>query len=464
MQLVIRKHMAQTLKKLPAEVIEQERLKGAQMSVYFRWAFIVLLLLTTSMQIISGYKTESLHAFILIGIYLISNIGLGIAVQKKYDAPYLGYISAIIDLGIITFHLYYLTAQFDYIAVTAAATILIYPILFVLYTFRLNRSLLIFMVVLAIVLFNANYYYAYFQNELLYTDYLSTSPLSHFFKSVYILFIGLLCVYLQLSMEKFIGKQLSEASAKMKLHAQVKIEEQKNKYAQKLIEKEKQMTIKLEKEVKAQTEELTKANTQLLKLQKENLQSQFEVLKQQVNPHFLFNSLNVLSSLIKVEPDLAEAFTEKLSKVYRYVLENKEKDLVTLNTELDFLKAYLFLVDIRFSKKILVDINIEKSYYDYLVLPIAVQMLIENAIKHNTYSKSEPLTIDIFIDNDNNLTMTNNLRARETKMISTGVGLENIKRRYALISDKKPKFSKTDEQFIAQLPLLKADYSESQKN
>ena len=455
--------MAETLKNLPVEVIEKERLKGAQMSVYFRWVFIVLLLLTVSIQAVSGYKTESLHALILIGIYLLCNVGLGIAVHKKYDAPFLGYISAIIDLGIITFHLYYLTSQFDSIAVTSAATILIYPILFVLYTFRLNRPLLVFMVVLSIVLFNANYYFAYFQNELIYAGSLSTTPLSHTFKSVYILFLGLLCVYLQLSMEKFIGKQLSEASARMKLDAQVKIEEQKNKYAQKLIEKEKQMTIKLENEVKAQTEELTKVNTQLLKLQKENLQSQFEVLKQQVNPHFLFNSLNVLTSLIKVEPDLAEAFTEKLAKVYRYVLENKERDLVPLTTELDFLKAYLFLIDIRFSKKIMVNIKIEKSYYEYQVLPIAVQMLIENAIKHNTYSKSEPLTIEIFIDDNNNLVITNNLRARETKMISTGVGLENIMRRYTLISDRKPVFKKTEDRFIAKLPLLRAEHLENRK-
>jgi LytS/YehU family sensor histidine kinase len=102
----------------------------------------------------------------------------------------------------------------------------------------------------------------------------------------------------------------------------------------------------LEQSVAERTKQLTEANTQLLKVQKENLQSQFEVLKQQVNPHFLFNSLNVLTSLIKIDPDLAESFTERLSKVYRYVLENKEKDLVSLSTELEFLNAYLFLLEI----------------------------------------------------------------------------------------------------------------------
>lgn len=449
--------MTDSTTNISEELFQAERLKGARMSVNFRWVFIILLLMTTALQVISGYKAESTHAFVLIGIYLCCNIGLAIAVNKKYDPPFLGYISAIIDLGIITFHLYYLTTQYDYIAVTAAATILLYPIIFVLYTFRLNRPLLIFMVALTVLLFNSNYFYAYSQNELYYLQTLSTSPLSHIFKSAYILFIGFLCIYLQLSLEKFIEKQVAEASAKIKLHARVKIEEQKNKYAQKLIEKEKQMTAKLEQEVEKQAEELTHANTQVLKLQKENLQSQFEVLKQQVNPHFLFNSLNVLTSLIKADPDLAETFTEKLSKVYRYVLENKEKDLVSLSTEMDFLNAYLFLINIRFSGKIIVEIDIDSKYAEYRVLPIAVQMLIENAIKHNTYSKTNPLLINIYTDENGNLIVCNNLKARETIMASTGVGLENITRRYSLISNHVPVFTKTETHFIARLPLLKAD-------
>lgn len=449
--------MTDSTTNISEELFQAERLKGARMSVNFRWVFIILLLMTTALQVISGYKAESTHAFVLIGIYLCCNIGLAIAVNKKYDPPFLGYISAIIDLGIITFHLYYLTTQYDYIAVTAAATILLYPIIFVLYTFRLNRPLLIFMVALTVLLFNSNYFYAYSQNELYYLQTLSTSPLSHIFKSAYILFIGFLCIYLQLSLEKFIEKQVAEASAKIKLHARVKIEEQKNKYAQKLIEKEKQMTAKLEQEVEKQAEELTHANTQVLKLQKENLQSQFEVLKQQVNPHFLFNSLNVLTSLIKADPDLAETFTEKLSKVYRYVLENKEKDLVSLSTEMDFLNAYLFLINIRFSGKIIVEIDIDSKYAEYRVLPIAVQMLIENAIKHNTYSKTNPLLINIYTDENGNLIVCNNLKARETIMASTGVGLENITRRYSLISDHVTVFTKTETHFIARLPLLKAD-------
>lgn len=218
----------------------------------------------------------------------------------------------------------------------------------------------------------------------------------------------------------------------------------------------------LEEIVAERTKQLTEANTQLLKLQKENLQSQFEVLKQQVNPHFLFNSLNVLTSLIKVDPDLAESFTERLSKVYRYVLENKEKDLVSLITELEFLGAYLFLLEIRFMKKLIVSIKIDKSFYDYQILPIAIQLIIENAIKHNTFSKAKPLKIEIFVDDQNRLNIVNNLNIRETKFVSTGVGLENINRRYALVSDQKPEFVKTAEHFIAKLPLLKPERIETE--
>lgn len=215
----------------------------------------------------------------------------------------------------------------------------------------------------------------------------------------------------------------------------------------------------LEQSVAERTKELTEANTKLLKLQKENLQSQFEVLKQQVNPHFLFNSLNVLTSLIKVDPDLAESFTERLSKVYRYVLENKDKDLVNLSTEIEFLHAYLFLLEIRFMNKIVVEINVEKSWYDHLILPLAIQLIIENAIKHNTFSKSQPLQIRIYVDEDQHLIIANNLNIRETKPLSTGVGLENIIQRYALITEAKPAFSKANGHFMASLPMLKPDKS-----
>jgi PAS domain S-box-containing protein len=209
----------------------------------------------------------------------------------------------------------------------------------------------------------------------------------------------------------------------------------------------------LESRIKESSEKLTEANTQLIRLQKENLQSQFEVLRQQVNPHFLFNSLNVLTSLIKLEPDLAEKFTEHLSKVYRYVLENKDNDLVSLQTELDFLDAYIFLLNIRFMDKIDVNVNIPADKKELLILPLALQLLIENAIKHNSMSKRNPLRIEIFIDSNNILHVENTLQERESHMASTGVGLKNISHRYHLLEMQSPEFIKSETRFIAKIPL-----------
>lgn len=209
----------------------------------------------------------------------------------------------------------------------------------------------------------------------------------------------------------------------------------------------------LEKRVVSSSQQLTEANLQLVRLQKENLQSQFEVLRQQVNPHFLFNSLNVLTSLIKLEPDLAEKFTEHLSKVYRYVLENKDKDLVKLRTELEFLEAYIFLLNIRFMDKIIIEVDIDEHNKDLMILPLALQLLIENAIKHNTMSKKNPLDIRIFIEDGNILNVVNNLQERESHMVSTGLGLKNIEHRYKLLELPTPEFIKTETRFIARVPL-----------
>ncbi len=210
----------------------------------------------------------------------------------------------------------------------------------------------------------------------------------------------------------------------------------------------------LEQRVIESSESLTEARTQLINLQKENLQSQFDVLKQQVNPHFLFNSLNVLTSLIKLEPDLAEKFTEHLSKVYRYVLENKDNELVKLTTELDFLDAYIFLLNIRFMGKIVVNIRIPDDLRNCLVIPLAMQLLIENAIKHNSMSKKSPLVIEVFIDENHFLNIINNLQEREAHMASTGVGLKNIQNRYLLLNNTAPEFEKTSTHFIARIPLI----------
>ncbi len=728
--------------KLPKTLLKEEQLRGARISVYFRWVFVLLLTALLIIQYSLGHQEVSKHAIIFLSIYFLSNVFFSIALHKNYDPRYLRFLGATIDIAVISYHIYGMAQLSDYTAVSAAATIFIIPLFFVIYTFRIDRGLLMYLIFISLLGYNLVYFTNYYQNPLLYNEFLSLSPISQIFKSVYIAVIGLLCIYLQNSVFRFLNKQLLEAEEKSKLDTEVKIAQEKNLYAQKLIEKEKilnkeledeirkkdeyskelketqelvnniisnligavsrclydknftakfysdkiyditgyyatdfidnknisfseiihpedaarvkeavedsvknkkpysldfrvihkngntvwvhengqpaydkkgnivyldgittditakkqadialkkaeekfkrivetspvaisfadidgkisfvndmftnlfgykiedipdfktyfrkiypdenyrekissiwlnatenaknnkgqiepyeivmtckdgtekhviaytalledgylaifndiselkeaemslskakeeleTLNLNLEKQVEERTEQLTKVNTQLLKLQKENLQSQFEVLKQQVNPHFLFNSLNVLTSLIKVDADLAEKFTERLSKVYRHVLENKDKDVIALSTEMEFLKAYIFLLDIRFANKIVVDIRFkEKDFDGYYVVPLALQLLIENAIKHNTFSKKSPLKIEMFIDKNNYLNIINNLQNRESQMNSTGVGVVNISKRYSLLTEKEPVFEMTNKEFIAKIPLI----------
>jgi len=439
------------------EQIREEQLKGARMSIYFRWAFIFLVTTLLLIQLSLGYRQESLHAFILVFIYFISNSLLWYAATREYNPKYLGYISALLDVGVICTHLYILTSGHDPLAATSAATIFLIPVLFLLYTFRLDRNLMIFLISIALTGFSLVYFINYFSSPDVYSLSLSTSATSHLFKSAYILFIGVLCIYLQYFLLHFIEKQLKSASEKSALDLKIRIEEEKTIHANELIEQERNLIRRLEKEVTERTRELTEANTRLIELQRANLQSQFEVLKQQVNPHFLFNSLNVLTSLIKVDPDLAESFTEKLSKVYRYVLENKEKDMVPLSTELDFMHSYIFLLNIRFMGKISVFIDISEKKSGMMILPMALQLLIENAIKHNAFSKATPLKINIITDENDFLVVSNNIQVRETQVHSTGVGIANIINRYRLISEKVPVFEKREYEYIARIPLIESD-------
>jgi PAS domain S-box-containing protein len=733
--------------KIAPELLQAERLKSARLSVTFRWILFLLVLTLTLIQYYLGYIGISRYGMTLIAVYFISNLVLWIAVRKKRSTVYLSYLSATLDILIVCYYIFGMTSHYDPTAATAASAIILIPIIYLIYTFQLERGLLIYLMVISIISFNLIYFVHYFQNPDLLLANLSLSPISHVFKSFYIVFIGLICIYMQHSMSIFIEKQLSETEKKAQLDAEVRIEQQKNRFAQQLIDKERalneklgeeirkkdalagklkeskeqldgiisnligftyrcipnnewtmmfisdqiesvsgyttswllgnsvstynsiihpddqefvkkhileaiskkdkfgleyrivhkdghhvwvyeagrgvydsrgnvqyvdgiitdiserkkveielnetrdlmktlisnlvgavsrslydeyfttkfgsekiyditgypiddfidnknirfsdiifhedagkvkevmdysvknkkpysaefrivhkdghlvwvndngqpifdkygnllyldgittditekkaaeqalidakleleQLNEKLEKTIEERTEKLTEANTQLLKLQKENIQSQFEVLKQQVNPHFLFNSLNVLTSLIKVDPDLAEVFTERLSKVYRYVLENKDKDLVSLETEMDFIRAYIFLLDIRFANKVFVNIHFDEKDVDAYVAPLALQLIIENAIKHNTFSRTSPLCIDLFIDENRFLHVVNNLQSRKTQMSSTGVGLVNIVKRYSLLTDVQPVFEMTDTQFFAKIPLLDKD-------
>lgn len=197
--------------------------------------------------------------------------------------------------------------------------------------------------------------------------------------------------------------------------------------------------------------EWRKAEVEKEALKREHLASQFETLKSQVNPHFLFNSLNALSTLVYKDQDLAAQFIQQLSKVYRYVLESQQKEIVPLSTELKALEAYIFLIKIRFGENLNVNLEIPKT--NYTIAPLALQMLVENAIKHNIVSKSKHLTIDIYIDNQY-VIVANNLQKKKNVGDSSGIGLANIQARYQYIAQKEVLIEETEKAFIVKIPLL----------
>lgn len=181
--------------------------------------------------------------------------------------------------------------------------------------------------------------------------------------------------------------------------------------------------------------------------------AKFETLKNQIDPHFLFNSLNVLTSLIGENPYQAEKFTTKLSKVYRYVLEQRNKELVPIQEELMFAKTYMELLQMRFEDAIEFSIPNEISNEDLKIVPLSLQLLLENAVKHNVVSSNKPLVINIF-EEDGFLQVQNNINPKEAIGKSTKVGLRNIADRYGLITDKNVKISNNNKTFTVSLPLL----------
>ena len=190
------------------------------------------------------------------------------------------------------------------------------------------------------------------------------------------------------------------------------------------------------------------------KLKKEQMITQYESLKNQVNPHFLFNSLNALTDLIYEDQDRAAAFIRQLSQVYRYVLETRQQELVTLDTELEFIKAFVALQKARFGDKLQVNIS-QNNVKHKMMPPMALQMLLENAIKHNEISMQHPLQINVYVENDDTLVVKNNLKKKNIPLEpSSGLGLENIKARYAFLSDRGVDIKATDQEFIVKLPLL----------
>jgi PAS domain S-box-containing protein len=189
-------------------------------------------------------------------------------------------------------------------------------------------------------------------------------------------------------------------------------------------------------------------------LEKIAAHAQLESLKTQVNPHFLFNSLNVLASLVHIDANLSEQFIEQLARSYRYLLEQKDKDLVPLQTEVNFVQAFAFLLKIRFEEKLCINIQLSASVLSLQVAPLTLQLLIENAVKHNSTSYESPLVIDIGHEGTDWLVVRNNLQIREHSAPSSGLGLKNIKARYALFTKREPRFFIANGNYVAMIPLL----------
>lgn len=186
---------------------------------------------------------------------------------------------------------------------------------------------------------------------------------------------------------------------------------------------------------------------------KENLLSQYQTLKNQVNPHFLFNSLNALYALVDRDPKTAKQFIVKLSKVYRYALEHTDEITIRLEDELKFIRDYIFLQKIRFNENLVFKNKIEKTHRDRLIPPATLQLLVENAIKHNVISQENPLVIELYMEK-NYLVVKNNFQIRKDTIVSTGIGQKNLTSRYSYITDKKPIFEQKGLFYFARIPLI----------
>ncbi len=188
-------------------------------------------------------------------------------------------------------------------------------------------------------------------------------------------------------------------------------------------------------------------------LKRESLAAQLNALRTQVNPHFLFNNLNTLASLIPECPNHAVDFVQQLSKVYRHILEVKDEKSILLKNELEVMEAYYFLLKTRFGDNLRVNINIPHDKLKNKIVPLSLQLLMENAIKHNIVSEAKPLVIDIFTEKEN-LMISNNLQVKKQISESTGIGLNNIRNRYKLLGEKEVILTETENNFTVSIPLI----------
>jgi two-component system LytT family sensor kinase len=184
------------------------------------------------------------------------------------------------------------------------------------------------------------------------------------------------------------------------------------------------------------------------------MQAQLQSLKLQLDPHFMFNNFSTLSALIEEDKNTALSFLENLSRVYRYMIINLNNDIITLREELKFIQAYIFLIKIRHGENVDIQITIPDAINTRGIPPITLQLLIENAIKHNVASAAQPLHICIYLDKQGELTVSNNVQRIPNNIPSTKLGLENIRNRYRILSDQGPEIKEENGLFMVMLPLL----------
>lgn len=189
-------------------------------------------------------------------------------------------------------------------------------------------------------------------------------------------------------------------------------------------------------------------------LKSEALQSQLESLKNQLSPHFLFNSLTALKTLINESPDIAQDYINNLSKALRYTLQSNEKQLVSLKEEMDFTESYLFLIKLRFDTNLTVNIETSKKFSGHRLPPLTIQTLLENAVKHNEVSKRKPLTITIQTTNNPSLVVRNTIQEKITEEDGTGIGLTNLSKQFRLLLGKEINISKENNEFRVEVPLI----------
>jgi two-component sensor histidine kinase len=199
--------------------------------------------------------------------------------------------------------------------------------------------------------------------------------------------------------------------------------------------------------------QLRKSVQEAEKLKRESLNAELNALKTQVNPHFLFNNLNTLSSIIPENPDMAVEFVQQLSKVYRHILEVQDEQSIPLKDELDVLRAYAFLLQTRFGDNLDITIDVPEEKLKKKIVPLSLQMLMENAIKHNIVSSDKPLKVNVFAENGN-LVVRNNLQKKKQVNESTGIGLDNIRNRCKLLGNGEVEVTESGTSFTVSIPLI----------